>query len=77
MGTIVTRYRIEDEVGRVLTNEYFFSYEVDDALQFRCEDEALEEAAAFPGTTVERFERYSTFPDFFASGRGSTERNAA
>lgn len=77
MGKMVTRYRIEDEVGRVLTGEYFFSYEVDDALQFRGEDEALEEAAAFPGTTVERFERYSTFPDFFASGRGSTERNAA
>ncbi|RVN76935.1 hypothetical protein CN105_34445 [Sinorhizobium meliloti] len=65
---MVTRYRIEDEVGRVLTNEYFFSYEVDDA---------LEEAAAFPGTTVERFERYSTFPDFFLSEAVSVERSAA
>ncbi|PND29037.1 hypothetical protein [Sinorhizobium sp. M4_45] len=77
MGTMVTRYRIEDEVGRVLTVEGFFSYEVDDALQFRCEDEALEEAAAFPGTTVERFERYSTFPDFFASEAVSIKRSAA
>ncbi|MDX0106618.1 hypothetical protein GOC33_11405 [Sinorhizobium meliloti] len=77
MGTMVTRYRIEDEVGRVLTNEYFFSYEVDDALQFRSEDEAYEEAAAFPGTTVERFERYSTFPDFFLSEAVSVERSAA
>jgi hypothetical protein len=77
MGTIVTRYRIEDEVGRVLTDEGFFSYEADDALQFRSEDQALEEAAAFPGTTVERFERYSTFPDFFASEATSIERNAA
>ncbi|MFQ6161433.1 hypothetical protein [Sinorhizobium meliloti] len=77
MGTMVTRYRIEDEVGRVLTAEGFFSYEVDDALQFRCEDEAYEEARSFPGTTVERFERYSTFPDFFLSGTVSSERNAA
>ncbi|MGK9263834.1 hypothetical protein KXS15_23100 [Sinorhizobium meliloti] len=77
MGTMVTRYRIEDEVGRVLTNENFFSYEVDDALQFRSEDEAYEEAAAFPGTTVERFERYSTFPDFFLSEAVSVERSAA
>lgn len=77
MGTMVTRYRIEDEVGRVLTSEGFFSYEVDDAVQFRCEDEALEEAAAFPGTTVERFERYSTFPDFFAPESLSDERSAA
>ncbi|MQX94715.1 hypothetical protein GHK03_00330 [Sinorhizobium medicae] len=77
MGTMVTRYRIEDEVGRVLTNEYFFSYETDDALQFRCEDEASEEARSFPGTTVERFQRYSTFPDFFASEALSIERSAA
>ncbi|MHC2488921.1 hypothetical protein ACVII0_002713 [Sinorhizobium meliloti] len=74
---MVTRFSIQDEVGRFLTNEYFFSYEVDDALQFHCEDEALEEAAAFPGTTVERFERYSTFPDFFLSGTVSIERSAA
>ncbi|RVH05058.1 hypothetical protein CN217_26520 [Sinorhizobium meliloti] len=77
MGKMVTRYRIEDEVGRVLTNEGFFSYEVDDALQFRSEDEAYEEAAAFPGATVERFERYSTFPDFALSGTASIERSAA
>ncbi|MDE3874637.1 hypothetical protein I7G55_11015 [Sinorhizobium meliloti] len=77
MGTMVTRYRIEDEVGRVLTVEGFFTYEVDDALQFRSEDEAYEEAAAFPGTTVERFERYSTFPDFVLSGTVSAVRSAA
>ena len=77
MGTMVTRYRIEDEVGRVLTDEGFFSYEIDDALQFRCEDEAIEEARSFPGTTVERFQRYSTFPDFFASEALSIERSAA
>ncbi|RVH89125.1 hypothetical protein CN074_25395 [Sinorhizobium medicae] len=77
MGTMVTRYRIEDAVGRALTNEGFFSYEVDDAMQFRCEDEALEEAAAFPGATVERFERYSTFPDFFLSETVSAVRSAA
>lgn len=77
MGTMVTRYRIEDEVGRVLTVEGFFSYEADDALQFRSEDEAYEEVSAFPGTTVERFERYSTFPDFFLSEAVSVERSAA
>ncbi|MDW9644501.1 hypothetical protein GOB48_22305 [Sinorhizobium meliloti] len=77
MGTMVTRYRIEDEVGRVLTVEGFFSYEADDALQFRSEDEAYEEASALPGTTVERFERYSTFPDFFLSEVVSVERSAA
>lgn len=77
MGRMVTRYRIEDEIGRVLTNEGFFSYELDDALQFRCEDEAYEEARSFPGTTVERFERYSTFPDFFLSEAVSVERSAA
>ncbi|MQW73666.1 hypothetical protein GHK50_33750 [Sinorhizobium medicae] len=77
MGTMVTRYRIEDEVGRVLTDEGFFSYEIEDALQFRCEDEAIEEARSFPGTAVERFQRYSTFPDFFASEALSIERSAA
>lgn len=74
---MVTRYRIEDEVGRVLTAEGFFSYEVVDALQFRCEDEAYKKARSFPGTTVERFERYSTFPDFVLSEAASIERSAA
>ncbi|ASP98546.1 hypothetical protein GOC87_21590 [Sinorhizobium meliloti] len=77
MGTMVTRYRIEDEVGRVLTVEGFFSYEADDALQFRSEDEAYEEVSAFPGTTVERFERYSSFPDFFLSEAVSVQRSSA
>ncbi|PDT55068.1 MULTISPECIES: hypothetical protein [Sinorhizobium] len=75
MGTMVTRYRIEDEVGRVLTDEGFFSYEVDDAVIFRSEAAAIEDAAAFPGTTVERFERWSAFPDFPLSI--SAERSAA
>ncbi|AUX76374.1 hypothetical protein [Sinorhizobium fredii] len=66
MGTMVTRYRIEDEVGRVLTDEGFFSYERDDAAEFRCEQDAIEECAYLPGTTVEQFQRYAEYPDFDA-----------
>ena len=76
MGTMVIRYRIEDAKGHVLTDEGWFSREADDAAEFRSEDEALEEAAAFPGTTVERFERWSAFPDL-VTATPSFERSAA
>lgn len=73
---IVTRYRIEDEIGRVLTADGFFSYEIDDAIQFRTEYAAIEESDLFPGTTVERFERYAAFPDITPVST-EQQRNAA
>lgn len=61
---MVTRYSITDEVGRFLTAEGFFSYEDDDAAEFWDEGEAYEELAAYPGCTVETYQRLSNFPDF-------------
>lgn len=72
---MVTHYRIEDEVGRVLTDEGFFSYETADAAEFWDEDAAYEGLAAYPGCTVETYQRFSEFPDFAASP--SFERSAA
>ncbi len=60
----VTRYQITDEVGRVLTADGFFSYDDDDAEQFRDEDDAIEASDRHPGTTVETFKRWSKYPDF-------------
>lgn len=62
----VTRWTITDEVGRVLTPDELFSYDTDDAIEFRHEDEAWEAAALYRGATAERFERYSAFPDITA-----------
>lgn len=80
---IVTRFRIEDEVGRIMTVHGEFSY--DEAYQdafaadFRDEEEAMECAFELLGSTVglstERFERFSDFPDFTAEQ--ITERAAA
>ncbi|OMQ44721.1 hypothetical protein [Ensifer sp. 1H6] len=77
MGTMVTRYRIEDEVGRVLTEDGFFSYDSDDALEFRSEAAAIEEASSFTGTSVETFQRYSAVPDLITTRIFSIERSAA
>lgn len=61
---MVTRYSITDEVGRFLTAEGFFSYDDADAVEFRDEDEAIEELAAYPGCTVETYQRVANHPDF-------------
>ncbi len=72
---MVTRYSITDEVGRFLTVEGFFSYDSADAVEFRWEDDAIEELAAHPGCTVEAYARVSDFPDFTATP--SIEKEAA
>ncbi len=75
---MVTRYSIQDEVGRFLTIEGFFSYDDDDAVEFWDEGEAYEELATNPecrGCTVETYQRLSNFPDFTATP--SIEKEAA
>ncbi|WP_342242666.1 hypothetical protein [Ensifer sp. OTU672] len=72
---MVTRYSIQDEVGRFLTIDGFFSYDDADAVEFRDEDEAIDELAAYPGCTVETHQRLSNFPDFTATP--SIEKEAA
>lgn len=72
---MVTRYSIQDEVGRFLTIDGFFSYDDADAVEFWDEDEAIEELAAYPGCTVETYQRLSDFPDFTATP--SIEKEAA
>ncbi|KSV78971.1 hypothetical protein N182_18410 [Sinorhizobium sp. GL2] len=72
---MVTRYSIQDEVGRFLTIDGFFSYDDADAVEFRDEDEAIDELAAYPGCTVESHQRLSDFPDFTATP--SIEKEAA
>lgn len=72
---MVTRYSIQDEVGRFLTIDGFFAYDDDDAVEFRDEDEAIDELAAYPGCTVESHQRLSDFPDFTATP--SIEKEAA
>lgn len=72
---LVTRYSIQDEVGRFLTIDGFFSYDDADAVEFWDEDEAIDELAAYPGCTVESHQRLSDFPDFTATP--SIEKEAA
>lgn len=72
---MVTRYSIQDEVGRFLTIDGFFSYDDDDAVEFRDEDEAIDELAAYPGCTVETYQRVADHPDFTATP--SIEKEAA
>lgn len=60
---MVTRYRVETETGMVLNHDGLFSYDTDDAVQFTREDDASDVADQFPGTTVERFTRYSATAD--------------
>ena len=72
---MVTRYSIIDEVGRFLTIDGFFSYDDADAVEFRDENDALEELAAYPGCTVETYQRVSEFSDFTATP--SIEKEAA
>lgn len=73
---MVTRYSITDEVGRFLTAEGFFSYDDADAVEFRDEDEVIDELAAYPGCTVETYARVSDFPDFTLAS-SNHERAAA
>ncbi|KSV95410.1 hypothetical protein [Sinorhizobium sp. GL28] len=72
---MVTRYSITDEVGRFLTAEGFFSSDAADAVEFRDEDEAIDELAAYPGCTVETYQRVANHPDFTATP--SIEKEAA
>ncbi|MBD9519320.1 hypothetical protein IB262_05355 [Ensifer sp. ENS02] len=72
---MVTRYSIQDEVGRFLTIDGFFAYDDADAVEFRDEEEAIDELAAYPGCTVETYRRVSEFPDFTATP--SIEKEAA
>ncbi|MHA4731220.1 hypothetical protein [Ensifer adhaerens] len=72
---MVTRYSIQDEVGRFLTIDGFFAYDDADAVEFWDEDEAIDELAAYPGCTVETYQRLSDFPDFTATP--SIEKEAA
>ncbi|OOG75579.1 hypothetical protein B0E45_01225 [Sinorhizobium sp. A49] len=74
---MVTRYSIQDEVGRFLTIEGSFAYDDADAAEFRDEDEAYEELAAYPGCTVETYQRFSAFPDLITTRTFSIERSAA
>lgn len=61
---MVTRYKIMDASGLCWTGfEDEFSYDPDQAVQYRDLDEAVEDAAQFPGVTVERFQRYSSIAD--------------
>lgn len=73
---MVTRYSIQDEVGRFLTIDGFFAYDDADAVEFWDEDEAHEELAAYPGCTVETHQRLSDFPDFTIA-TSNDERAAA
>ncbi|QRY69143.1 hypothetical protein JVX98_13040 [Ensifer sp. PDNC004] len=72
---MVTRYSIQDEVGRFLTIAGSFAYDDEDAAEFWDEDEAIAELAAYPGCTVETYQRLSDFPDFTATP--SIEKEAA
>lgn len=62
-GCMVERFWITDAAGLYYAGEGEFAYEPDMAIQFLDEDEAQEISVATPGTTVERFERWSRFPD--------------
>lgn len=62
-GCMVERFWIMDAAGLYYAGDDEFTYEPDSAIQFRDECEAAEVSAAYPGTTVERFERWSRFPD--------------
>jgi hypothetical protein len=72
---IITRFRIEDEAGRIMTVHGEFSYDEDYqdafAADFRTEEEAEECAIELVGSmrllTVERFQRWSQHPDIDVS----------
>lgn len=77
---MVTRYRVETTCGLYLTDCNEFTHDIDDAVQFRTEDAACQEADRHPGSMVERFERYAAFPDLVFSVPASTvfqERRSA
>ncbi|MCR6502548.1 hypothetical protein MUO32_26325 [Shinella sp. CPCC 101442] len=65
-GYMVTRLWVMDAAGLYYAGKGEFSYEQDDAIQFEDEAEAEEASERHPGTTVERFERWSRYPDLVA-----------
>lgn len=60
---MVTHFRVETLCGMFLTDCNEFTHDVDDAVQFRSEDDACEEADRHPGSSVERFQRWSPLAD--------------
>lgn len=77
---MVTRYRIEDASGLIMTVHGEFAYEDNGWLaDFRDEEEAMECAFELLGSTaglsVERFERWSSLPDMAIEA--SSKRAAA
>lgn len=65
-GCMVKRFWVMDAAGLYFAGNDTFTYEQDDALEFTRKDDAEEIAETHPGTTVERFERWSRFPDLAA-----------
>lgn len=61
---MLTRFFIEREPGRYLTDEGFFTSDRDDAAEFTDEDAAYAEASAYPGATVEAYSRFSDIASF-------------
>lgn len=72
---MITRYRIETKDGLFWVGGAF-SHDELDALEFRSEAAAIEEAAELQDVFVERVERWSAFPDVTTS-TAVTERTAA
>lgn len=62
-GYMVVRFWVMDEAGLYYAGNDEFSYEPGDAIAFEDEAEAEEVSERHPGTTVERVERWSQFPD--------------
>ena len=72
---MITIFYIANARGWPLTPEGTFDPDGDDVAEFWDEDEAIEELAAYPGCTVETYQRPSAFPDFTATP--SIEKEAA
>lgn len=80
MASTITRYRIEDASGLIMTVHGEFAYEDNGWLaDFRDEDEAMECAfellGSIEGLSVERFQTVSRFPG--VTPENLTERAAA
>jgi hypothetical protein len=65
-GYMVTRFWVMDAAGLYYAGKGEFSYDQDDAIQSDDEAEAEEVCERHPGTTVERFERWSQYQDLVA-----------
>ncbi len=72
---MITIFYIANARGWPLTPVGTFDPDGDDVAEFIREDEAIEELAAYPGCTVETYQRLSNFPDFTATP--SIEKEAA